>query len=108
MKIPPKEHHINLEDNRNENLKDKLSTQEVNVKEEENAIEIDRNLLLESNEIFIVRDTILDIIDVKPVYFSDTKAVLKGIPDGTIMLSKSVPGAYAGMAVKPYNSNASE
>ena len=35
MKIPPKEHHINLEDNRNENLKDKLSTQEVNVKEEE-------------------------------------------------------------------------
>ena len=44
----------------------------------------------------------------KPVYFSDTKAVLKGIPDGTIMLSKSVPGAYAGMAVKPYNSNASE
>ena len=80
----------------------------LNAKSESDAIEINRSLVLDNNQIFIVRDTILDIIDVKPVYFSDTKAVLKGIPDGTIMLSKSVPGAYAGMAVKPYNSNASE
>ena len=73
-------------------------------------LDLEKSGVIKKNgkKIFIVRDTILDIIDVKPVYFSDTKAVLKGIPDGTIMLSKSVPGAYAGMAVKPYNSNASE
>ena len=39
------------------------------------------------------------------MYFSDTKAVLKDVPDGTIMLAKSIPGAYVGMAVRPYNPN---
>ena len=36
----------------------------------ENAIEIDRNLLLDSQEIYVVNDSLLDVISVKPVYFS--------------------------------------
>ncbi len=75
---------------------------EVKAKKEVNAIEVNRNLILEGNQIFIVRDSVLDIIDVKPVYFSDTKVVLKGIPEGTVIVEKPVPGAYAGMLVKPY------
>ena len=78
----------------------------LNAKEESNAIEVSRSLLLDNEQVFIVRDSILDIIDVKPVYFSDTKVVLKNIPDGTVMLSKPVPGAYAGMLVKPLSSQA--
>ncbi|MCP4975904.1 MAG: HlyD family efflux transporter periplasmic adaptor subunit [Maribacter sp.] len=74
----------------------------LNAKEETNAIEIDRNLLLENNQIFVVRDSILDIIDVKPVYFSDKKVVLKEVPDGTTILSKPLMGAYTGMLVKKY------
>lgn len=74
----------------------------LNAKEEENAIEIDRNLLSENGEIFIVRDSILDVMTAKPVYFSDTKVVLKNIPNGIVILKKSVPGAYAGMLVKPF------
>ncbi|MFK7748847.1 MAG: efflux RND transporter periplasmic adaptor subunit, partial [Kordia sp.] len=76
----------------------------LNAKEEANAIEVDRNLVLDNDQVFIVRDSILDVIKVTPVYFSDTKAVLKNIPDGTVILSKSVPGAYAGMLVKPLTS----
>ena len=57
--------------------------------------------MLDENKIFIVRDSVLDMIDVKPVYFSDTKVVLKEIPDGTIILSSPFPGAYVGMMVKP-------
>ncbi|WP_430466658.1 efflux RND transporter periplasmic adaptor subunit [Winogradskyella ouciana] len=76
----------------------------LNAKQEENAYEINRNLVLDGEQIFVVRDSILDVIDVNPVYFSDTKAVVKNIPDGTIMLSKPVPGAYAGMLVKPFMS----
>ncbi|KJD32184.1 RND transporter [Tamlana nanhaiensis] len=72
----------------------------LDAKEEPNAIEIDRNLLLESNQIFIVKDDILDVVDVKPVYFSDAKVVLKNVPNGTIILKKPVPGAYVGMQVK--------
>ena len=72
----------------------------LDAKQEENAIEIHRNLLLDTNQIFVVRDGVLDVLDVKPVYFSDTKVVLKDVPNGAIILSRSVPGAYAGMLVK--------
>ncbi|TNJ43695.1 HlyD family efflux transporter periplasmic adaptor subunit [Tamlana fucoidanivorans] len=74
----------------------------LNAKEETNAVEVDRNLLLEGDQIFVVRDTILDVIPVKPVYFSETKVVLKSIPNGEIVLKKAVPGAYAGMLVRPF------
>ncbi|WP_299119412.1 HlyD family efflux transporter periplasmic adaptor subunit [uncultured Winogradskyella sp.] len=74
----------------------------LNAKQETNAIEVNRSLVLEGDQIFIVRDSILDVIDVNPVYFSDTKVVLKNVPDGTVMVSKPIPGAYAGMLVKPF------
>ena len=80
----------------------------LNAKEETNAIEIDRNLLLENNQIFVVRDTILDLIDVQPVYFSDKKVVLKGVPEGITIITKPVVGAYAGMLVKQYQENTAQ
>ena len=80
----------------------------LDAKNEENAIEIDRSLLQEGNKIFVVRDSILDVVDVQPVYFSDKKVVLKGIPDQTIMVSKAVPGAYAGMLVSVFGSKTPE
>lgn len=80
----------------------------LSAKEEENAIEVDRNLVLENQQIFVVRDSILDVMDVKPVYFSETKAVLKNVPDGTVILKKSVPGAYVGMLVKPFKNATSK
>ncbi|NCQ14844.1 MAG: HlyD family efflux transporter periplasmic adaptor subunit, partial [Flavobacteriales bacterium] len=45
----------------------------------EDAIEIDRNLVLESQEIFIVTNETLDALPVKPIYFSETKVVIKGV-----------------------------
>lgn len=72
----------------------------LNAEKVENAIEIDRNLLLDSEEIFVVNDSLLDVISVKPVHFSSEKVVLKEVPNGTIILRKPVPGAYAGMHVK--------
>ncbi len=74
----------------------------LDAKNEENAIEIDRSLLQEGNKIFVVKDSVLDVVDVNPVYFSDKKVVLKGVPNQTVILSKSVPGAYAGMLIKVY------
>ncbi len=74
----------------------------LDAKKETNAIEIDRNLLLEDNRIFVVRDSLLDMIDVEPVYFSTKKVVLKNVPDGMTILSKPVVGAYTGMLVRQY------
>ncbi|QLG45835.1 efflux RND transporter periplasmic adaptor subunit [Costertonia aggregata] len=74
----------------------------LDAKEEQDAIEIDRNLLLENNKIFVVRDTVLDVIDVNPVYFTDKKVVIKEVPDGTTIMAKPLVGAYTGMAVKVF------
>ncbi len=77
----------------------------LNAREETDAIEVDRGLLMENNQIFVVRDSILDLIDVKPVYFTDKSVVLKDVPNGITILSKPVVGAYAGMLVKVYEDN---
>ena len=90
-------------DVRDDTLKEGLYLEaQLDARDEEDAIEIDRGLLSESNEIFIVRDSLLDVMTAKPVYFSETKVVLKNVPNGTVILKKAVPGAYAGMLVKPF------
>tara|TARA_R100000935_G_scaffold15425_1_gene30739 strand:+ start:7275 stop:8420 length:1146 start_codon:yes stop_codon:yes gene_type:complete len=73
---------------------------QLEAREQANAIKISRKLLVDESEIFIVRDSILDLIPVEPVYFSPKEVVVQGVPDGTTILSKSIPGAYAGMLVK--------
>ena len=77
----------------------------LNAKKEQDAIEIDRGLLLDNDQIFVVRDSILDLIDVNPVYFTDKSVVLKDVPDGATIVSRPVVGAYAGMLVKVYEGN---
>jgi hypothetical protein len=72
----------------------------LTARNETNAIEISRKLLVNNEQLFVVRDSILDVIDVNPVYFSAEKAVIKGVENGTLILSKPTPGAYQGMLVK--------
>lgn len=88
----------------NKNLREGMYLEaNLDARKEENAIEVDRSLLLEGNRIFIVRDSVLDIIDVNPVYFSDKRVVLKDVPNGVTIMSKPLSGAYIGMAVKIYS-----
>ncbi len=75
--------------------------------EQENAIKISRKLLMDESKIFIVKDSILDVIDVEPVYFSPNDVVVQGVPGGTLILSKSISRAYAGMLVKVNQNNTS-
>ena len=35
-----------------------------------------------------------------PVYYTDKTAIVKGLQDGTEILSRPLPGAYEGMLVK--------
>jgi len=87
---------------KNSSLKEGMYLEaKLNAKNEPNAIEVNRSLLLDENKIFIVRDNVLDVIEVTPTYFSETKVVLKNIPEQTIILSNPFPGAYVGMLVKP-------
>jgi multidrug efflux pump subunit AcrA (membrane-fusion protein) len=66
----------------------------------ENAVQLERNLLQTGNQLFIVEKGQLRLLAVDPVYFTDKTVVLKGIPNGTVIMSKTIPGAYEGLAVK--------
>lgn len=89
---------------KNKNLREGMYLEaNLDAKKEENAIEVDRGLLLEGNQIYVIRDSVLDIIDVNPVYFSDKRVVLKNVPNGVTIMSKPLSGAYTGMAVKIYS-----
>jgi len=67
---------------------------------ETGAIEIPRNLLVNERELFVVEDEKLVLKTINPVHFTDNTAVIKGLEDGTLMLTRTIPGAYSGMLVK--------
>jgi membrane fusion protein (multidrug efflux system) len=72
------------------------------VKSEKDAYEMPRKLLVNNESIFVLKDSVLDLVHVDPVYFKDKSVIIKGLKNGTIVLSRSVPGAYAGMQVQVY------
>lgn len=73
---------------------------QLDAKEEENAIEIPRELLVERTKVFVVKDSVLNLVEIDPVYFTNNTVVIKGLENGTKILSANVPGAYSGMLVK--------
>lgn len=73
---------------------------QIDIQSFENAAEIDRNLLINNNSIFSVRDTILNTLDVNPVFYDKETVIVQNIPDGTKILARSIPGAFEGMRVK--------
>lgn len=80
----------------------------LQAKSEDNAFEVSRNLLIENSKLYIVKDSVLDLVTINPVFENKNSVVIKGLPDGTVLLSKPVPGAQAGMLVKVFNENTAQ
>ncbi|HEY9184500.1 MAG TPA: HlyD family efflux transporter periplasmic adaptor subunit [Salegentibacter sp.] len=72
----------------------------LDARDEENAIEIARELLIDRSKVYVVRDSILALQEVDPVYFTSKSVVIKGLEDGTKLISAPVPGAYPGQVVQ--------
>ena len=65
------------------------------------AIEIDRDLLIDQEEVYVVEnDTLLRLVPVTVRKFNRETAVVSGLPNGTKLLTSAVAGAYDGMRVK--------
>ena len=69
----------------------------------ENVFEVDRKLLFDENKLFAVADSNLYLINITPVYFNKNTVIVKGLEDGTRLISKLLPGAFDGMKVKINN-----
>jgi len=72
----------------------------LEAKPETNAFEIDRKLLFENDKLFAVKDTSLILIEIVPVYYNKKTVIVRGLKDGTKLISKPLPGAFEGMKVK--------
>jgi membrane fusion protein (multidrug efflux system) len=44
-------------------------------------------------------------VAVDVIHFTEKTAIIKGLPDGTLLLNKNIPGAYDGMLVEIGNTN---
>ena len=92
---------------RGEGLKEGMYLEaDITAKEEQNTYEINRKLLVEDNQVFIVKDTVLALVQVEPIYFKESTAVVKGLSDGMKILAKPIPSAYVGMKVKIFSDKA--
>lgn len=73
----------------------------VPLKEEENAYEIDRQLLVDNTKVYVVKNNQLDLVNITPIKSSKEKVIIKGLEDGTLLLTQVLPGAYKGLTVNP-------
>ncbi len=71
----------------------------VPVKQETNVIEINRKLLVENKSLYVVKNNILDLVEITPVHFNENTVIIKGLQDGEQLVYKPVAGAYVGMPV---------
>jgi multidrug efflux pump subunit AcrA (membrane-fusion protein) len=73
----------------------------LTAKYESESIEISRNLLVNNNTVYTVKnDSVLTLVKVTPVYFGTEKVIVKGIQNDTQILVQTLPGAFDGMIVK--------
>ncbi len=73
---------------------------EVASKVVENAIRIDRDLLVNQRGVYVVQDTLLRNVPVEVITFDRDFAVIKGVNDGELLLSEPIPNAFDGMRVR--------
>ncbi|WNW02139.1 efflux RND transporter periplasmic adaptor subunit [Tenacibaculum sp. HL-MS23] len=75
----------------------------VPVKTMTEAIEINRKLLVENKAVYVVKNNVLDMININPVHFNENTVVIKGLQNGAQLINKPVAGAYVGMPVKIFS-----
>jgi multidrug efflux pump subunit AcrA (membrane-fusion protein) len=66
----------------------------------DNAIEIDRSLLVDEHFVYAVVDSTMQLMDIDPVFFNEKTVIIQGLDDGNKIISRIVPGAYSGMKVQ--------
>ncbi len=68
----------------------------------ENAVELERSVLFDTDKVFVVEDSVLVQKQIEPLYYNDKTVVVRGLADGEEALAKLPTGAYSGMKVKIY------
>lgn len=84
--------------NEGEYLEAEIQAQEVN-----NVFEIDRNLIVDQNNVFIVQDGVLKKVQVQIVHANKNTVLVKGLTNDYEITANPVPNGYDGMKVSVKN-----
>jgi multidrug efflux pump subunit AcrA (membrane-fusion protein) len=71
----------------------------------ENAVSIPRNILIGTNQVYLLKDTVLQLHEIKVLSIGENQAVIEGLSDGSKILGQVYSAAYNGMIVKPQLKN---
>jgi len=74
----------------------------LTAKKEENTFEVSRKLIIENKKLFVFESGKLHLKEIEPVHFTEKTAIIRGLPDGTEILERTLPGAYDGMTVNRF------
>lgn len=64
------------------------------------AFKISRSLVRNKSEVFVVRDSVLALKQVQPVYYDENTAIVKGLSDQDTIMTSNLSSAYSGMLIK--------
>jgi hypothetical protein len=73
-----------------------------------NVFAIDRGLLNETEEIFVVQYGKLILKKVNPIHFTETLVITRGLNDGEQIVSQPLIGAFSGMEINSIPVNKSK
>ena len=74
---------------------------DINAIEFNNVFAIDRGLLNETEEIFVVQNGKLILKKVNPIHFTETLVITRGLNDGEQIVAQPLIGAISGMEINP-------
>jgi membrane fusion protein (multidrug efflux system) len=71
----------------------------------ENAVSIPRNIMIGTNQVYLLQDSILQLEDITVLSIGENQAVVEGLSDGALILGQVFSAAYNGMVVTPILKN---
>jgi multidrug efflux pump subunit AcrA (membrane-fusion protein) len=81
---------------------------DINAMEFNNVFALDRGLLNETEEIFVVQNGKLNLKKVNPIHFTETLVITRGLNDGDQIVAQPLIGAFSGMEINPIPYNKSK
>ena len=70
-------------------------------REIDQVVEISRDLLIEQDNVFVVKDSLMDLVEIDPLHLTTRTAIVSGLSNGDMLVSETVAGAYEGLVVSP-------
>ena len=80
---------------------------DINAMEFNNVFAINRGLLNETEEIFVVQNGKLILKKVNPIHFTETLVITRGLSNGEKIVAQPLIGAFSGMEINPIPYNKS-